>query len=179
MKRILLIAAIVVLASCEATKAHDQKTNTEINTETPEDSSRLAELDRYWIELSRTVREGDFEGYKAAYHDDAVVIFAARKDKVSLPIAMALADWKQGFLDTKTGKVNSNVVFRFSQRIGNESTAHETGIFYYTSVDRAGNSIASHFTHFEMLLVKRNGTWYALMEYQKSSATQEEWEASK
>ena len=129
--------------------------------------------------LSQTVREGDFEGYKAAYHEDAVVIFATGENKFSLPISKALAGWKQGFMDTKAGKVKADVKFRFSQRIGDETTAHETGIFYYSAQDKDGKSIASSYTHFEMLFVKRDGSWYGLMEYQRSTATQEEWEALK
>ena len=33
------------------------------------------ELDDFWAEVSRTVAEGDFDGYAATYHPDAVVIF--------------------------------------------------------------------------------------------------------
>lgn len=179
MKRIILFIAIVLIANIETIKANNPESHAISTKEIPSDSSRLDELDRYYVELSRTVREGDFEGYKATYHEDAVVIFATRENKISLSISEALAGWKQGFSDTKTGKVSSNVVFRFSQRIGNETTAHETGIFHYTSVDDKGNSLANSFIHFEMLLVKRNGIWYALMEYQKSNATKEEWEALK
>ena len=36
-------------------------------------SARLNGLDAYWREAARTVREGDFEGYKATYHPDAVL----------------------------------------------------------------------------------------------------------
>lgn len=147
--------------------------STEVNV--PGDSLRLVELDRYWAELSRTVREGDFEGYAAAYHPDAVVIFATGENKTSVPISTALANWKQGFLDTKAGKQGGEVAFRFSQRIGDPTTAHETGIFQYRSTDADGQTIGEYRVHFEMLMVKQNGNWYGLMEYQKSAATEEEW----
>ncbi len=172
MKTTLLCTLIILIVSIGITTATP-------HMEPPKDSARLAELDQYWAELSRTVREGDFEGYAATYHEDAVIIFAAGTNKTSLPIATALAGWKQGFMDTKTRKVNSDVSFRFSQRIGSETTAHETGIFYYTSGDGTGENQASHITHFEMLFVKRDGRWLGLMEYQKSNATEEEWEALK
>ena len=79
----ILLFAIVLIGSFETTKVSN-------TIETPEDSSRLAELDRFMSELSRTVREGDYEGYKATYHDDAVVIFATGENKVSLPVSKAL-----------------------------------------------------------------------------------------
>jgi ketosteroid isomerase-like protein len=147
--------------------------------EVKQDSSRLAELDQYLNEVSRTVNEGDFEGYKALYHEDAVVVYATRENKTSISISKALAGWKQGFEDTKAGKADSNVSFRLSQRINDENTAHETGMFHYTSVDNDGKVIASSYVHYEMLLVKKEGQWLALMEYQKSVGTEAEWEALK
>ncbi len=98
---------------------------------------------------------------------------------MSLPIAKALAGWKQGFIDTSTGKKQDDVEFKFSQRIGNDTTAHETGMFIFTSKDSNGKILAKYITHFEMLLVKRNNVWLATMEYQKSDGTQEEWDALK
>ena len=136
----------------------------------------MAEINRYWIELSTTVREGDFKGYKNAYHEDAIVIFATGENKISIPLSKALTRWEQGFIDTKNGKVKSDVEFRFSQRIGDGTTAHETGIFHYSSIDSSGNPIADQYVHFEMLLIKRNDIWVGMMEYQKSIATNDEWE---
>lgn len=157
-------------------------TNPEHNTKNTnasiqQTSNQTNELDAYWKELSRTVREGDFEGYRDTYHDDAVVVFAVGENKSSVSIASALAGWKQGFIDTKSGKIKSDVEFRFSQRIGNENTAHDIGIFNYTS--KGSDSDVNIFIHFEMLLVKKNGKWLGLMEYQKSNATKEEWESLK
>ena len=148
------------------------------NTVPDQDTDRLKALDQYWAEVSRTVREGDYEGYGALYHDDAVVIFATRENKSSMAISEALAGWKPGFDDTKAGKVKANVEFRFSQRIGNENTAHETGVFAYSSEDSAGNK-SGDYVAFEMLLVKKNGKWLGMMEYQKTRVTQAEWDALK
>ena len=173
MKRTILIISIILLASIGTTYAN----STSNNIETANDSLRLAELDLFWVELSRTVREGDFEGYKATYHDDAVVVFTAGKNKTSVSIAKALENWQQNFTDTKTGKKQDNVEFRLSQRVGGETTAHETGIFLFTSNDSSGKEITKQFIHFEMLFVKLNNTWYGLMEYQKSYATEEEWKS--
>ncbi len=144
-----------------------------------QDTQRLAEIDQYWNKLSKTVSEGDFEGYGSLYHEDAVVVFATRQNKVSVSIADALAGWKEGFAKTKSGERQDNVEFRFSQRIGNHNTAHEIGIFHFTSVDNDGNQLSDGYVHFEMLWVKRDGKWLALMESQISSATKEEWESLK
>jgi len=138
-------------------------------------AARLKELDAFWAEVSRTVREGDFEGYSATCHPTGVLVSGIKK--MSQPLAKALARWRQDFTDTRSGKVKGRVAFRFAQRLGDDTTAHETGIFCYTSTDAQGQ-VRQEYIHFEELLVK-NGRWQGLMEYQKSRATRAEWEALK
>jgi hypothetical protein len=72
-----------------------------------------------------------------------------------------------------------NVQFCFSQRIGGETTAHETGIFYFTSHDGKGKLLSEAYIHFEELVVKQGDKWQCMMEFQKSVATREEWDALK
>ena len=139
-----------------------------------DDRTRLAELDAYWTEVSRAVREGDFDGYKATCHEEGVLVSGSRQS--SQPLSKALARWEKEFVATKSGKIKANVDFRFSQRVGDSTTAHETGIFCYSTVDSAGKS-NDEYIHFEGLLVKKNGSWRILMEYQKSKASLEEWKA--
>jgi enamine deaminase RidA (YjgF/YER057c/UK114 family) len=144
------------------------------------DLLRIAELDQnYWGEISRTVKEGDFEGYKATCHDNAVLVATAGKNKRSEPMTVALGRWKQGFIDTKQGKQMDQVSFRFSQRIGSETTAHETGIFHFSSHDTTGKVLSDVYVHFEELLVKQGDRWLCMMEFQKSNATKAEWDALK
>ena len=133
----------------------------------------LAELDAFWAEVSRTVEEGDFEGYAATYHEDAVLVSGL--SGTSYPIAQALDGWKQGFLDTKAGLMKAGVEFRFTQRLSDETTAHETGMFHYFVVGE-DEQRTDQYVHFEALLVKKGG-WKLVMEYQKSPATEEEWNA--
>ena len=136
--------------------------------------ARLMELDAYWAKVSRSVREGDFEGYKSTCHADGVLVSGAKKS--SVPLSEALARWQQEFTDTREGKIKASVEFRFSQRFGDQSTAHETGMFLYSTVDSEGRR-KQEYIHFQALLVKRKGEWKIMMEYQKSKATRAEWEA--
>ena len=140
-----------------------------------ETGSTAAELNAFWAEASRTVAEGDFEGYASTYHPDAVLVSGFNQN--SYPIAAALDGWKQGFLDTKAGNMVAGVEFRFTERRFDETTAHETGIFHYTITSNEGDS-TDVYIHFEALLVKKDG-WEMMMEYQKASATEEEWSAAK
>jgi hypothetical protein len=139
------------------------------------DAKRLAELDAYWAEVSRAVGTGDFAGYKATCHEEGVLVSGVKQ--ASYPLAKALAKWKQEFDDTAAGKMTASVTFRFSQRLGDEATAHETGIFLY-SAGAPGEEAKKEYIHFEALLVKK-GRWLILMEYQKAKATEAEWAALK
>ena len=97
MKKLILLIVLALFGTIENINA-DNKLNTwdsEFNI--AKDSTRISELNRFWKEVSRTVREGDFEGYGKTYHEDAVVIFATGKNKISKAVSEALAGWKQGF----------------------------------------------------------------------------------
>lgn len=166
----LFTVLLISTGGCAVTDVTEQ----EPISRTPDDRARLQELDAYWAEVSRAVMEGDFEGYQATCHPEGVLV--SGKNRKSQPLSEALAGWKDGFAVTKAGENEASVDFRFSQRFGDSKTAHETGIFLYTTVSAQGERKAQHI-HFEGLLVKRAGEWKILMEYQKSVATREQWQA--
>ena len=141
----------------------------------PEKSSRIPELDDYWAEVSRCVKEGHFEAYKATFHRDGILVSGSRNE--AYPISQALERWKPDFTQAKSGEITASVEFRFSKRLGDETTAHETGMFLYSRVNADGTR-AMYYVHLEALLIKR-GTWRAMMEYQKSEGTEEEWDKLK
>jgi hypothetical protein len=139
-----------------------------------DDAGRLKELDALWAEVSRSVKQGDFKGYSATCHKEGILVSGTKK--YSQPLSEALVRWKPEFLDTKAGKIKASVEFRFSQRIGGDTTAHETGMFRYATIDADGEA-SEAFIHFEALLVKTADGWKVLMEYQKSEGTEVEWAA--
>ena len=138
-------------------------------------SARLEELDAYWTEVSRTVKEGDFDGYAATCHEDGILISGNKG--TSYLLAKALQGWKNEFDQTKEGTMKASVDFRFSKRWGDAGTAHETGMFRYASQMGDGEEKVAYI-HLEALLVKRNG-WKVLMENQKGEGTKGEWEKLK
>ena len=128
------------------------------------------QLDAFWAEVSRTVAEGDFEGYAALYHPDAVLVTRGG----SLSIAEALEGWEPGFVATREGRTTAEVSFRLLERRLGGTTAHETGIFRYASGPVGGESEVG-LVHFEALLVKKGGEWLMTMELQRGPATAGEW----
>jgi hypothetical protein len=170
MKNCLTILLVLIASVFVIEESHAE------SKRTAEDEVRLKALDAYWAEVSRSVREGDFKGYSATCHAEGVLVSGVKRS--SQPLTEALAKWKKGFEDTKSGKIKASVEFRFSQRFGSSTTAHETGIFLYSTVDGDGKR-SDEFIHFQGLLVKKKGEWKILMEYQKSKATLKEWQALK
>jgi len=140
------------------------------------DVARIAQLDAYWAEVSRSVNEGDFEAYKATCHEKGVIISGAKK--LSYPLADALARWEKDFVETKSGKVKSSVEFRFAHRYGDATTAHEAGVFMYTQ-ELEGKEPTQDYIDFEALLVKEADGWKIMMEYQKGAVMRAEWDALK
>lgn len=134
-----------------------------------------AELDAFWDAISKSAREGDFEAMKSAYHADAVIVNGIRES--SSPIAEAFARWEQGLNDTRDGQMEANVEFRITRRLFDETTAHDTGIFHYTAKP-SGGEWSHDYILFEALMVKRNGEWLMVMEYQKAKVSEEDWEAA-
>lgn len=138
------------------------------------EAARLMELDAYWSAVSKAVGTGDFAAYEATCHPTGVLVAGTKK--TTSPLADALKRWKHEFDDTKAGKMKASVVFKFSQRMGDATTAHETGMFLYSATTAEGKE-THDYIHFEALLVKHEGHWKILMEYQKSKGTREEFEA--
>ena len=144
--------------------------------ELDQESARLEELDAYWAEVSRTVAEGDFEGYVATCHPAGVLV--SGKSESSYPLASALKKWKKEFDETKAGGMKASVDFRFKQRWGDDSTAHETGVFRYASQIKGGEETVAYI-ELEALLVKKEGSWKVLMEFQKDEKTKVDWDKLK
>ena len=144
--------------------------------ELDQEEVRLQKLDLYWAEVSRTVGEGDFLGYVATCHPAGVLV--SGKKKRSYPLASALKKWKTEFDDTKAGKMRASVDFRFKQRWGDDTTAHETGMFRYASQLKGDEEIVTYID-LEALLVKEGGRWKVLMEFQKGEKTKVDWDKLK
>ena len=102
-------------------------------------------------------------------------IFVNGISKKSYPINNAFEGWKQGFDDTKSGIISAHLDVRFSQRLYDNFSAHETGIFHYYTINKEGKQSDSY-VHFESLWVKKNNKWLMIMEYQKSRTDKDEWD---
>lgn len=138
------------------------------------EGQRVKQLDAYWAEVSRSVAAGDFAGYAATCDTEGVLVSGVKK--TCTPLAEALKRWKKEFDATKSGEMKASVQFKFSQRLNDGTTAHETGIFLYTATGADGKETRAY-VHFEALLLKREDGWKIVMEYQKSNATEAEFDA--
>ena len=130
------------------------------------------ELDTAWEKLKKSISKGDFRSFKSVYHRDAIFVNGISKN--TYPIKNAFEGWKQGFDDTKSGIINAHLDVRFSHRLYDNSSAHETGIFHYYTINKYGKQSDSYI-HFESLWVKKNNKWLMIMENQKSRTYKDEW----
>ncbi len=138
------------------------------------DTSAREELDAYWAKVSRTVSEGDFAAYQETCHEQGVIISGTKQS--CYPLRQALARWQTDFDRTRAGEVKSSVDFRFAHRYRDATTAHESGVFRYTATE-AGAEPVTTYTAFEALLTRQDGNWKILMEHQKGTATESDWNA--
>ena len=86
-----------------------------------------SELDAYWTEMERIIREGDADAAAALYAEDAVLVSRSRNRTV--PIATVFPEWRQEYDNTRSGKTSSVVSFRFSQRLNDETTAQRNNAY--------------------------------------------------
>ena len=140
------------------------------------EDSVLGGIDRAWDKIKATITKGDFRSFKSSYHRDAILVNGISKK--CYPIKTALDGWKQGFDDTKEGSMDANLELKFSQRIFDSSTAHETGIFHYYTIDKKGVQTDTY-VHFESLWIKKQNKWFMMMENQISRSDKEEWDKFK
>ncbi len=77
----LLFSIIILVSGIQPTLAYNQKSDPITKVQTIENSTRIVELNHFWFELSRTVQKGNFERYKAAYHEDAVIVLVSAETK--------------------------------------------------------------------------------------------------
>ena len=140
------------------------------------EDSVLGGIDRAWDKIKATITKGDFRSFKSSYHRDAILVNGISKK--CYPIKTALDGWKQGFDDTKEGSMDANLELKFSQRIFDSSTAHETGIFHYYTIDKKGVQTDTY-VHFESLWIKKQNKWFMMMENQVSRSDKEEWDKFK
>jgi hypothetical protein len=121
-------------------------------------------------EIQRSVAEADFERMAAAYHADAVLV----KSKSTAFIDDVMHRWRAAGEKLRNEGGHASVDFRFSSRQHDASSAFDTGIFRYATVDKEGVERV-FFAHFENLAVFRNDHWLTLMERQMAATDLTTW----
>ncbi|MFT5755959.1 MAG: hypothetical protein ACI9LM_000671 [Alteromonadaceae bacterium] len=128
------------------------------------------ETDSLYRMIIQTVQEVDFQRMGSTYHGDAVMVTS----KKSTPIKAVLKRWKKEGEQLQSEGGFARVKFRFLKRIVNETTAFESGIYRYSTIDKLGAETV-FYMYFEDLNIKKDGKWLTLMEHQTKTATEKEW----
>ena len=130
------------------------------------------EIDRVWSELVLSVKKGDFSRYKTFYHEDAVLI--SQTNQTTATIKDAFVRWEEGFRQTRSGKIKTNLEVRFKKRLADKKAFFEEGMLKYWTTDNEGNDNISYL-EFEAVWIKRGKEWLMIMENQKSFLDEIEW----
>ena len=130
------------------------------------------EIDRVWTELILSVKKGDFSRYKTFYHEDAVLI--SQTNQTTATIKDAFVRWEEGFRQTRSGKIKTNLEVRFKKRLADKKTFFEEGMLKYWTSDSEGNDNISYL-EFEAVWIKIGKEWLMIMENQKSFLDEIEW----
>ena len=123
-----------------------------------------------WAPVSASVVNKDIAAMGRVYHPDAALV----SSNGTQTLRSALAGWGRGMADDKAKGIRATVEFRFSKRQDDADTAFETGVFKYTTIDKAGKATPSY-RQLECLLVKHQGKWVILMERQLDAVTETVW----
>ena len=114
-----------------------------------------SELDALWERVVQSVRTGDPDLYLSTYHPDAIFVSARRG--ISRTVVADVEANRDAWRATAEGRADRDLEFRFTRRIHDGNSAHETGLFRYTSVEGGTRSVAT--IHFTAALVKVDGEW--------------------
>lgn len=160
---LVLIGSVIALSHAPARSAQQAAT--------PATSSSTRDIDRdVWKVVVETVEKDDIVRMGSTYGPNAVLVSPTNTQ----PIAAALDRWGRDMVTNKAKGTHATVGFRFSRRQDGPTTAFETGIFNYTTIDRAGVSKPGYYP-FEELLVKIDGRWQIVMERQFAEVTEADW----
>ena len=140
------------------------------------EAQATAEIDALWGRVAEAVATGDPDLYLSTYHPDA--IFVSLRRGVTRTVQEDVEANRAAWRETREGRAQRSVEFRFTERLHAENSAHEIGIFRYASTEADGSTRAV-LIHFEAALVRKDGAWLQLLELQKSDATEAEWEAAR
>ena len=166
-----LTSTLLITRALTATTTEPQAPTAATAPATPSVISAAIDGD-VWMPVAASVTGDDIVAMGRVYHPAAVLV-AKQGTK---PIAAALDGWGKDIVVAKKNGVRATVAFRFASRRDDATTAFETGIFKYTTTDRAGVSTSSY-TQMEALLAKHEGPWRILMEHQLEATTEAAWNA--
>ena len=125
-----------------------------------------------WKPVAASVANDDIVAMGKTYHPDAILVMRSGTKRIS----EALAGWGRDMVTNKGKGITATVEFRFSQRQDDGETAFETGMFKYTTKDKAGVT-TPRYIRMEALLVKKGGKWLMMMERQLEAVDEAAWNA--
>ncbi|GLX78603.1 hypothetical protein tinsulaeT_19430 [Thalassotalea insulae] len=128
------------------------------------------QTDTMYRALIKSVDVNDFDLMAAQYHRDAVLVSKKKTELISQSFKRWRADGKK--IAQSGGKAELRM--RFNNRVINDDSAYETGIYHYRKLDKNGKVTFEYYMSFADLNVKVNGNWQIIMERNVEKSTEAE-----
>ncbi|NNC50198.1 MAG: nuclear transport factor 2 family protein [Flaviramulus sp.] len=117
-----------------------------------------------WSNFTKAFEELDYELFSSLHCDDLVRVSGDSKSIKSKAVYI------DGYKSRWTNQsIKRTISFRFLERICNDKTASERGIYKLTIYPDSPNE-KSYYGKFHVLLKKENGSWKILVDYDSSES---------
>ncbi len=132
-----------------------------------------------WLPFSESYAENSVEKYAALHSADFIRVSGGANSSIS-NLENYIAQSRVHFGNNQTEGRKIRIEFRFLERIANDSTASERGIYHYISEDKVGK-IWDGYGKFHVIERIENGQWKILVDYdsdENKTIGQDDWDAA-
>jgi ketosteroid isomerase-like protein len=133
-------------------------------------NSAIAQNTNHFRQINQDVWEAFYKAfdqldhkYMVEIHDEDLIRIPAGQ-KIILDYQTYMDNYQKSFAAAKEENSTRSIELRFFERIANDSVASERGIYKLT-IDKESLDERNFYGQFHVLLIKENGVWKILMDY--------------
>ena len=123
--------------------------------------NNLKEINKVWMEFYQAFDSLDYKPMARIHSKNLVRVSGGER---ILDYDTYINNYKSSFKKAKEDKILNNISLRFFERINNDSTASERGIYKLTRTEAEGSQQA-YYGQFHVIFVKEDGMWRILVDY--------------
>jgi len=129
-------------------------------------NNNLVEINKVWDQFCLAFESLDYN-LMANIHSKKLVRIDGGRNIIDYE--NYIKNYKTRFQETKSKKETKEISLRFFERISNDSTASERGIYQLTN-NKNTSKEKTYYGQFHVILIKENGIWKILIDYDSNEA---------